>query len=177
MKLRVFLLITASLTLGVSSVWSQCTPVTKAVSGGGTLPCTGGATVNVVLETAELDAFYVLYKDNVEVSGSTRHDNNNQNITWAVSVGGVYTIKAYMDGCSTTTRYDMSGSATVNTTTPTTISISSSDPTNNVCEQTGYTLTASGGSGYTWHASITMDYPTNQSTIQPDVSGTYYVTG
>jgi hypothetical protein len=178
MKLFSFLMLTGILGLGYVGANGQCTPVTKNVSGGGILPCSGG-TANVVLEQAEFEVHYILYKNNVEVTGSSKYNNSQAlpNLTWAVSTTGTYTVKAYLDGCSSTTRYDMVGSATVNSTTPTNISISSPDPSNNVCENTGYSLNATGGSGYTWYANVTMDYPINQASIHPDLTGTYYVTG
>lgn len=179
MKLGFYLFISIILGVGCIDAIAQCTPVTKNVSGGGTLPCSGGSSVNVVLEQAEFEAYYILYKDGTEVTGSSKYNNSQAlpDLTWPVSAAGTYTVKAYLDGCSSTTRYSMVGSATVTTTTPTNITISSSDPSNNVCENTGYALTATGGSGYTWYANVTLDYPINSATIHPDLSGTYYVTG
>lgn len=181
MKLKAHFLaaivVIASLTGALNAI-AQCSVQTKAVNtvGGSILPCGTGGSITLRLTGAELDVFYVLYKNNAEdTSFPHKHNNNGGNIDWVVTATGSYGVKAYMDGCSD--RYWMSGGANVTRTTPTTISIGSNDADNVVCISTGYTLTASGGSGYTWHSSVTMDYPINQSTIHPELTGDYWVTG
>ena len=148
------------------------------VSGGATV-C-AGTSANIVLTassgTLDPNVLYTLRLNGNSLPGPKYGADANGNpvttLTWTQTSVGTYTITATGNGCS---NVSMSGSATISNITPTTIAISSSGQ---ACESSGYLLSASSGSTYTWHSSVTLDQSQiHNSTFSPEQSGDYWVTG
>jgi RHS repeat-associated protein len=156
---------------------SQC--LIASVSGGGS-SCTGQVFPITLQAGGYLDTEvqYKLYRGTTLISSVWGFDANDQprtSITWNQSAVGTYTVRAFGNGCSNTL---MDGSAVISTSAGSVISITASGDPSSVCGfSSGFRLTASGGSGYTWFSNVVLDYPIHGSFITPEQSGTYWVTG
>src|ERR1041385_2810217 len=160
MKRIVFVL--ALLLTFAAEVDAQCT---ASLNGPSSL-CSGVAGT-LVFQGANSGTQYQLYVDN-NASGSTFTGNPTPPYNqFTCNPGHSYKVKGSGGTCSTFT----SNTVTVGTSTPGNLSIGGGSP--NICLGSSVTLTASGGSGYSWNTGASG----SSITVSPTTATTYTVTG
>jgi hypothetical protein len=163
-------------------ILAQCPLDSKLVSGGGPLPCNIALDAEVVLEDAQFDVTYVLYKNNVAQTPEKTANEEGVNLVWQVSSTGVYTVKAYSMDCPTPLQMESSAVVTARL-TPTAITITPSTNLNYLCEGDPINLSATGASAISWwmkeeegdHLVNTVNAPGNK--YYPLENGIYYAKG
>jgi RHS repeat-associated protein len=162
MKMNSVIVIIASVFLLTIEAKAQC----SASLNGPTSLCSG-TTGTLVLQGANGSTQYQLYV-NGNASGSTFTGNPNPPYNqFTCSPGNSYQVKGSGGTCSSF----VSSINTVSTTSPGNLSIGGGNP--NICLGNSVTLTASGGSNYSWNTGAT----TTSITVSPTTNTTYTVSG
>ncbi len=137
-----------------------------------------GTTTSIKVYGYESDVSYQLYKGTTLQGG---YSVSGSDIEWTGAGVGTYSIKATRSGCPTVT----SANITIGTLTPTytTLLITPSIQPTGLCPGDPITLTASGGSGYSWTASPadpslgTSEAASGQILVNPTQTTTYTLSG
>jgi predicted secreted protein len=126
--------------------------------------------------TPEANVTYLLYR-NGSPTGLSPVNQGGYSV-WSIDQTGTYELKANFAGCAETV---VGGPISVNSTSPgaVTASVSPNTYVTPACPGTPFTLTASGGSNYTWTGIPSSEIIPNGSpvTVNPTVTTTYRVTG
>jgi RHS repeat-associated protein len=130
-----------------------------------------GTTTTVVLTGSQSTVSYQLFKNNLDVGASV--PGTGATLQWTGMTEGTYKVIAYPVGCPS---LEMLNQKTIGTTSPGVLTITpSGSPT--ICQGESITLTAGGGSNYSWSANTGGTWSGSPITVTPSVTTTYTLTG
>lgn len=160
----------SSSTSASTNVTVYAPPAALNIGANSTSLCSG-ATTTVTIPGTQNGVSYQLYKD-AAVDGSPQ-SGNGSTLSWSGRGIGTYYAVATGPSCSSV---NTANSVVINLLSPGTLSISPSI-TPSICAGTSITLTASGGSNYSWTSSESGSWSGNAITVSPTVTTTYTLNG